>query len=204
MFTEKLKKILDRFRFLEIRLQGQLERSELEDFSKEYSDLKEVTELIEKFFNVENEIKLTKDLLEDSELVQLAQNEINSLENQKINLENQLRLLLLPKDADDDRSVIIEIRAGTGGDEASLFALDLFRMYTRFSDDKKWKTEIIEQSYTGGTAFYENQWDKAPDIIYGSWPNRLVLYNGKRNHAACHDLTYEKRYMLILFFNLGK
>ena len=149
MFTEKLKKILDRFRFLEIRLQGQLERSELEDFSKEYSDLKEVTELIEKFFNVENEIKLTKDLLEDSELVQLAQNEINSLENQKINLENQLRLLLLPKDADDDRSVIIEIRAGTGGDEASLFALDLFRMYTRFSDDKKWKTEIIEQSYTG-------------------------------------------------------
>ena len=62
----------------------------------------------------------------------------------------------------------------------------------------------FEQSYAGGTAFYENEWDKAPDITYGSWPNRLVLYNGQRNHAACHDLTYEKRYMLILFFNLGK
>lgn len=60
----------------------------------------------------------------------------------------------------------------------------------------------FEQSYTGGTAFYENNWDKAPDIIYGSWPNRLVLYKGKRNHAACHDFTYDKRYMLVLFFNL--
>ena len=149
MFTEKLKKILDRFKFLEIKLQGQLERKELEDLSKEYSELKEITELIERFFITENEIKSTKELLEDSELVELAENEISSLEKEKTNLENQLKLLLLPKDVDDDRSVIVEIRAGTGGDEASLFAQDLYRMYTRFSDEKKWKTEIIEQSYTG-------------------------------------------------------
>ncbi len=149
MFTEKLKKILDRFRFLEIKLQGQLERRELEEFSKEYSDLKEITVLIKKFFKLESEIKSTKELLEDKEMILLAENEINLLENQKTNLENELKLLLLPKDTDDDRSVIVEIRAGTGGDEASLFALDLFRMYSRFSDDKKWKTEIIEQSYTG-------------------------------------------------------
>ena len=149
MFSEKLKKILDRFKFLEIKLQGHLERKELEDLSKEYSELKEITELIERFFNIEKEIKATGELLEDRDLVELAENEIVLLEKKKTDLENQLKLLLLPKDADDDRSVIVEIRAGTGGDEASLFAQDLYRMYTRFSDEKKWKTEIIEQSYTG-------------------------------------------------------
>ena len=61
----------------------------------------------------------------------------------------------------------------------------------------------FDQSFTGGTAFYENQWDKAPDIIYGSWPNRLVLYNGKRNHTACHDFTFENRYVLVIFFNVA-
>tara|TARA_Y100001963_G_C6696470_1_gene407232 strand:- start:504 stop:1088 length:585 start_codon:yes stop_codon:yes gene_type:complete len=60
----------------------------------------------------------------------------------------------------------------------------------------------FEQSYVGGTAFFENEWDKVPDVTYGSWPNRLVLYNGQRNHAACHDYTFEKRYSVILFFNL--
>ncbi len=149
MFKEKLKKIVDRFKYLEIKLQGQLERKELEDLSKEYSELKEITELTERFFNVENEIKATKELLEDEELVQLAESEISSLENEKSNLEDQLKILLLPKDADDDRSVIVEIRAGTGGDEASLFASELYRMYSRFSDEKKWKTEVIEQSFTG-------------------------------------------------------
>ena len=149
MFTEKLKKILDRSKFLEIKLQGQLERKELEELSKEYSQLKEITELVERFFNIEKEIKLTGELLEDRDLVELAENEIGLLEKEKSDLENQLKLLLLPKDADDDRAVIVEIRAGTGGDEASLFAQDLYRMYTRFSDEKKWKTEIIEQSYTG-------------------------------------------------------
>jgi len=62
----------------------------------------------------------------------------------------------------------------------------------------------FDQSFTGGTAFYEYEWDKVPDITYGSWPNRLILYNGQRNHAACHDITYEKRYMLIFFFNLNE
>ena len=71
-------------------------------------------------------------------------------------------------------------------------------IYEKYSTD--W--DFFEQSYVGGTAFFENQWDKVPDVTYGSWPNRLVLYNGQRNHAACHDYTFEKRYSIILFFNL--
>jgi hypothetical protein len=61
----------------------------------------------------------------------------------------------------------------------------------------------FDQSFTGGTAFFSHSWDKVPDITHGAWPNRLILYNGKRNHAACQDFTFENRYMLILFFNLA-
>ena len=149
MFAQKLKKILDRSRFLEIKLQNQLERKELEEYSKEFSELKEITELIGSFFKIDDEINSTKELLEDQELAHLAENEISSLEKTKKEIEKDLKVLLLPKDIDDDRSVIVEIRAGTGGDEASLFALDLYRMYSRFSDQRNWKTEIIDQSYTG-------------------------------------------------------
>lgn len=60
------------------------------------------------------------------------------------------------------------------------------------------------QSFTGGTAFFEHSWDKFPDIYYGAYPNRLVLYRGKRNHAACQDFTFEDRFALILFFDLAK
>ena len=62
----------------------------------------------------------------------------------------------------------------------------------------------FDQSFEGGTAFFENEWDKVPDIVYGSWPNRLILYNAQRNHAACHDFTFEKRYCLLIFFNLNE
>ncbi len=60
----------------------------------------------------------------------------------------------------------------------------------------------FDQSYTGGTAFFEEVWDKEPDIKFGAYPNRLILFNGKRNHAACHDYTYEERYVLLVFFDI--
>ena len=62
---------------------------------------------------------------------------------------------------------------------------------------------LFDQSFTGGTSFFEYSNDKIPDITYGAWPNRLVLYNGFRSHAACHDFTYERRYALLLFFNVA-
>ena len=61
----------------------------------------------------------------------------------------------------------------------------------------------FDQSFTGGTAFFSHAWDKMPDITHGAWPNRLVLYNGKRNHTACHDFTFENRYVLVIFFNVA-
>ena len=148
MFRLKLKKIVERFEFLEKEMQGHLDRNKLEEYSKEYSDLKDVKDIISDYFVIEEEIENTSLLLKDKEFASLAENEILLLKSKKDTLEQDLKLLLIPKDVNDDRSVIIEIRAGTGGDEASLFALDLFRMYQRFADQNKWKIEVIEESIT--------------------------------------------------------
>jgi peptide chain release factor 1 len=86
---------------------------------------------------------------DDKEMAELAKEELALLESQVGDLEKQIQILLLPKDLNDDRSVIIEIRGGAGGDEAALFAANLFRMYTRFAERERWKTEIISGSETG-------------------------------------------------------
>jgi peptide chain release factor 1 len=85
----------------------------------------------------------------------MVREEITGLQTKMTGLEQKIKIMLLPKDSRDERSVIMEIRAGTGGEEASLFALDLFRMYTRYAEAKKWKSEILSQSETGKGGFKE-------------------------------------------------
>ena len=148
MFEGKLKKIIDRFEFLEKEMQGQLDRNKLEEYSKEYSDLRDVREVITKFFSIVEEIEETSMLLKDKEFAGLAENELLALKSKKESIEQDLKLLLIPKDINDERSVIIEIRAGTGGDEASLFALDLYKMYQRFAEKNKCKVDVIEETTT--------------------------------------------------------
>ena len=148
MFEGKLKKIIDRFEFLEKEMQGQLDRNKLEEYSKEYSDLRDVREVILKFFSIVEEIEETSMLLKDKEFAGLAESELLTLKSQKESIEQDLKLLLIPKDINDERSVIIEIRAGTGGDEASLFALDLYKMYQRFADKNNCKVDVIEETST--------------------------------------------------------
>ena len=91
----------------------------------------------------------------DEEILVMAREEILGLQTKMAGLEQKIKIMLLPKDSRDERSVIMEIRAGTGGEEASLFALDLFRMYTRYAEAKKWKSEILSQSETGKGGFKE-------------------------------------------------
>jgi len=148
MFEGKLKKIIDRFEFLEKEMQGQLDRNKLEEYSKEYSDLRDVREVILQFFSIVEEIEETSMLLKDKEFAGLAESELLTLKSKKESIEQDLKLLLIPKDINDERSVIIEIRAGTGGDEASLFALDLYKMYQRFADKNNCKVDVIEETST--------------------------------------------------------
>ncbi len=123
------------------------ERAELEDISRTYRELKKVLTDIEEYEEAQSG--------DDADLRELAGEELPGLRNDRSELEEQIKLLLLPKDPNDTKNVILEVRAGTGGDEASLFAADLFRMYTRFAEAKSWQTEVMSASETDGGGFKE-------------------------------------------------
>jgi len=116
--------------------------------AKEYSDLQPIIESIRDYQNVVSGINDAKEMLagDDKEMAEMAVAELQELELRRSQLVDEVRLLLLPKDAADDKSVIVELRAGTGGDEAALFAGDLFRMYQRYAELNKWKLAVMEQS----------------------------------------------------------
>ena len=129
---------------------GNIEKNIFAEKSKEYSDLNEIIENAKKYISFEkdkNELKkILEDKKSDKELVKMAENELNDLKLQYEKNEKKLKLFLLPKDEADKKNAIIEIRAGTGGLEASLFAADLFKMYEKVSNKKKWSLELISIS----------------------------------------------------------
>ncbi len=126
--------------------------------SKEHNELQEIVEVYKKYQRVVNDLDANKELLNsetDKEMIALAEEELESLTKQRDELEEELKLLLMPKDPDDSKDVILEIRAGTGGEEAALFAADLFRMYTRFAERKGWKVGLVDENLTGKGGFKE-------------------------------------------------
>ena len=129
---------------------GNIEKNIFAEKSKEYSDLNEIIENAKKYISFEKDKNELKKILEDkktdNELIKMAENELNDLKIQHEKNEKKLKLFLLPKDEADKKNAIIEIRAGTGGLEASLFAADLFKMYEKVSNKKKWSLELISIS----------------------------------------------------------
>lgn len=119
---------------------------QLTTLSKEQSQIQEITQQARIYLATLESIQENKLLLEDKELSELAKEELKSLESTKTELEEHLRLLLIPKDPNDDKNIYLELRAGTGGDEAGIFVGDLFRAYCRYADTKGWKVEIISSS----------------------------------------------------------
>ena len=123
----------------------------LQDLGKKRAQLEPVVEKYRAYRAAVASIAEARDLLKggDPEIVELAREELSELEPQIENFEKELTILLLPKDPNDEKSVIVEIRAGVGGDEAALFAADLYRMYTRFCERQRWKIEVIDSSLIG-------------------------------------------------------
>ena len=142
---DKLAQITQRFEFLEARLNAGASPSEIATISREYSDIKPVAEEIAQYRRALDAIAEAEILLSDPEMRGLAEEELPQLKARIPDLEQRLRLALLPKDAADARPAILEIRPGTGGDEAALFAGDLLRMYQRYAEAQGWVFDILEQ-----------------------------------------------------------
>ncbi len=121
------------------------------ELSKERADLEPIVEKAQEYRTVLKQIEEARSLLEsgDEELRELAEADLETLQPRQETLEKELKMLLIPKDPRDERNVIVEIRAGTGGEEAALFAGDLFRMYSRYAEKRGWSVEIISQNETG-------------------------------------------------------
>lgn len=126
-------------------------QEKLTAIAKEHSTMEDVVSVGKEYISVLDQIADDEDILEgdDEELKQIAQEELDELETRLITLEEKLKVLLLPKDPNDDKNLILEIRAGTGGDEAALFAADLFRIYTRYAERKNWTLKVMDSSDTG-------------------------------------------------------
>jgi peptide chain release factor 1 len=144
---QKLEALLHRHSIIEAELSTQLAPEQFVKLSREFSELTPVVNAVKAYRALTEEIDdlaaMAADPSTDAEMRRMADAERPALEARKTALENDIRIALLPKDAMDERNVILEIRAGTGGDEASLFAGDLFRMYERYAAKQGWKTEIV-------------------------------------------------------------
>jgi peptide chain release factor 1 len=132
-------------------------RGEYQRYAKEYAELGKVVERFRRYKDLIKSIEGSKALLQeaDEELRRMAREEVAALSEQQERLEQELILALLPKDPNDEKNVVLEIRAGTGGDEAALFAADLFRMYAKYAETRNWRVEILSQHPTGVGGFKE-------------------------------------------------
>ena len=142
---ERLDKILERYNFLETELTKQEVLSDVnktKEYSKELANLEELIACYKKYKKVLNDIEEAKEMMNDPDLGEMAKEEFNNLTSEKEKLEGELEILLIPKDPNDNKNVVMEIRGAAGGDEANIFAGDLFRMYTRYAEKQGFKYDV--------------------------------------------------------------
>ncbi|MEA2522831.1 MAG: peptide chain release factor 1 [Thermomicrobiales bacterium] len=159
-FLTRLDEINRRFRELEHLMSDPAvatDPAKLQEYGRERAELEEIVAAYEEYLQVERSLEETESLAqdEDQEIAALAGEELRTLRGRRDELLNRIKLLLVPKDPNDEKNVIVEVRAGTGGDEAALFAADLFRMYTRYAERQRWKVEVLSSTETDGGGFRE-------------------------------------------------
>lgn len=157
---DKLEAVVDRFMEVEGLLSDPsilADQNRFRDLTREHSELSEPVAAYHRYKQVQQNIEDNREIMrdDDPEMRDMAQEELPALEKEAEDLRKQLTLLMLPKDPNDGKNVILEIRAGTGGDEAALFAADLFRAYTRYAERHRWNVEILSSSEAGVGGFKE-------------------------------------------------
>jgi len=145
---DRLEQIKQRFEFLEAQLNAGASGDEIAKISREYSELRPVVEQVGEYQTLLSDLDEAQEMLSDPDMRELAEDELPRLKSRIPEVEHALQLALLPKDAADARPAMLEIRPGTGGDEAALFAGDLLRMYQRYAETKGWTFDIIEEQHT--------------------------------------------------------
>ncbi len=149
MLKEKLQPFIDRYNEITKQLSTPEIASDIKKMtalSKEQSDLEPIVKKAKEYIDIIEAIEENKEMLSDPEFGELAKEELNKLEPKVKELEEEIKILMLPKDPNDDKNIYLEIRAGTGGDESALFVEDLFKMYARYADKQGWKVEIVSSS----------------------------------------------------------
>ncbi|NLT50369.1 MAG: peptide chain release factor 1 [Ignavibacteria bacterium] len=173
-YLERLRAVAEKFKKIDEMLSDpsiQANPSKLIALSKERSELLEIVEVYNKYSQICKNLEENFEIIrfsEDNELKELAEIEMPELEAKKVALEEEIKIILIPKDPNDNKNIIMEIRAGTGGEEAGLFAGDLFRMYTRFADIKGWSYEIIDMSEAEMGGIKEVVFSLNGNGVYGS------------------------------------
>ena len=158
MLQDKLQPFIDRYEEINTLLISPDITSDIKkmtDLSKEQSAIEPIVNKAKEYISVINDIEENKMLLDDPELSELAKEELKELEVQKPEIEEEIKVLLIPKDPNDDKNIYLELRAGTGGDEAAIFVGDLFRAYLRYAEIKGWKVEIMNQSESEAGGYKE-------------------------------------------------
>ncbi|NNE56893.1 MAG: peptide chain release factor 1 [Hellea sp.] len=143
---QKLAQVVERFEHIEARMGATTDSDEIVQLGKDYAELRPIAEGVRKLQSVRSEMEDLEVMLDDPEMGAMAKEELQTLKDKLPDLEHEVSLLLLPKDKDDNASIVLEIRAGTGGDEAAIFAGDLFRMYARYAQISGWKVEVESES----------------------------------------------------------
>lgn len=172
---DKLQSILDRFRMVEDMLNNPdviSDQRRFRELSREYKQLIPITNAAEKYLKITSELQSNREMIEtpgiDPELRDMAYEDIEQLNAQKEKMEDELRLLLIPKDPNDLKNCIVEIRAGTGGDEAGIFAGDLFRMYQRYAERKGWQLAVMDINESEKGGFKEISFELIGEDVFGT------------------------------------
>lgn len=159
---ERLNKIEENYRDLTLKISDPAviaNRAELQKLAKMQKELEPLVSNIQALRKIEADIKDTREIINDKtsdkEMISMAEAELFDLENKKVELNKELKIMLLPKDSNDERNVIVEIRAGAGGDESALFASEIFRMYSHYAERQHWTIEILSGSAIGLGGFKE-------------------------------------------------
>lgn len=169
---DKLEAIHARFLDTEEKLSDPNIVSDIKKYSalnKEYKDLKVMEAVYQEYKGVIDNIASSNEMLKDNdaEMREMAQLELDTLTTRKTKLDEEIKILLIPKDPDDDKNVIIEIRSGAGGDEAAIFAGDLYRMYTKYIESQKWKTEVVSINEGSAGGYSKLVIEVTGDNVYG-------------------------------------